>query len=152
MLPAKPIVCGAGLLLNSPQSAPHALRDRSQLSQLRCCNLQLYIQLQFQLPVQVVNDYDRDVFNGDQGFVVGVLPDGALDVEFPPAQPSAGAAAYGKQPPPGNPADAPGATLASVAPASSGAASGQVPQGAEVPPPMPPRRLQYLGRQVMFHL
>ena len=105
------------------------------------------------LPTQVVNDYERDVFNGDQGFVVGVLPDGALDVEFPPAQPSTGGASYGKQPSTGNPADAPGATLANVAPtqlAQAGAASGQAPPIAEAPAPPQPRRLQYLGRQVML--
>ena len=100
-----------------------------------------------------MNDYDRDVFNGDQGFVVGVLPDGALDVEFPPAQLSTGGASYGKQPPSGNPADAPGTTLADVAPpqsARAGAASGQAPPAAEAPTPPQPRRLQYLGRQVML--
>lgn len=107
------------------------------------------------LSTQVVNDYDRDVFNGDQGFVVDVLPDGALDVEFPPAQPSTGGASYGKQPPSGNPADAPGATLANVAPAQSaqaGAAPGQAPPVGEAPAPPQPRRLQYLGRQVMLDI
>jgi hypothetical protein len=107
------------------------------------------------LPIQVVNDYERDVFNGDQGFVVGVLPDGALDVEFPPAQPSTGGASYGKQPSAGSPADAPGATLANVVPAQlaqAGAASGQAPPIAEAPTPPQPRRLQYLGRQVMLDI
>jgi hypothetical protein len=107
------------------------------------------------VPAQVVNDYERDVFNGDQGFVVGVLPDGALDVEFPPAQPSTGGASYGKQPSAGNPADAPGATLANVAPtqsAQAGAAAGQAPPMAEAPTPPQPRRLQYLGRQVTLNI
>lgn len=108
--------------------------------------------------IQVVNDYERDVFNGDQGFVVGVLPDGALEVEFPAALPSiAGGADSAAKPLPANPADAPGAALAWVAPAYRPAGGGAG-QGAEAslrsgPMPVthggaPPRRVQYLGRQM----
>lgn len=98
----------------------------------------------------MVNDYDRDVFNGDQGFVTSVLPDGALEVEFPPAQPSGGAASSNASPqqPPANPADSPGATLVTVTPRPAvGTPSGQ-PAAVAAAAPMPPRRVQYIGRQV----
>lgn len=104
-------------------------------------------------PLQVVNDYERDVFNGDQGFVTGVSPDGGLEISFPPATSggSKGAAAAS------NGGAGGGVTAAGNGGGSSGSAAanqvagsqaaGSAAAGGRVPPPR--RTVQYHGRQVL---
>ncbi len=100
------------------------------------------------VPLQVVNDYERDVFNGDQGFVTGVSPDGALEVTFPPA--SGGSANGGGSgvAAAGNSSGDGGTSGAANQAAGSGDAGGIATAGAGSQRPPLPRAVQYLGRQV----
>ncbi len=112
----------------------------------------LYVHEISGVPLQVVNDYERDVFNGDQGFVTGVSPDGALEVTFPPA--SGGSATGGANgggsgvAAAGNSSGDGGTSGAANQAAGSADAGGIAIAGAGSQRPPLPRAVQYLGRQV----